>query len=112
MTAMCALTMCILCLTGCSWLQLDNAKYYMLIVPERYLTNLNVSVADTTNYYVELKTALENISEEAAIKKLYSSKLYAVLEKEETKVWQYSTHMLYSLFEQEEKNGDIQFPDV
>ena len=38
--------------------------------------------------------------------------LYQALEKEETKVWQYSTHMLYSLFEQEEKNGDIQFPDV
>ena len=34
------------------------------------------------------------------------------LENEETKVWQYSTHMLYSLFEQEEINGDIQFPDV
>jgi len=35
---------------------------------------------------------------------LYSSKLYATLEKEETKAWQYSTQMLYSLFEQEEKN--------
>ena len=44
----------------------DNANYYMLIVPERYLTNLNVSVADTTNYYVELKTKLEAISEDAA----------------------------------------------
>ena len=54
----------------------------------------------------------QNISEEDAVKKLYSSKLYAALEKEETKVWQYSTQMLYSLFEQEEKNGDIQFPDV
>ena len=54
----------------------------------------------------------QNISEEEAIKKLYSSKLYAALEKEETKVWQYSTQMLYSLFEQEEKKGDIQFPDV
>lgn len=54
----------------------------------------------------------QNISEEAAIKKLYSSKLYAALENETTKVWQYSTQMLYSLFEQEEKNGEIQFPDV
>lgn len=54
----------------------------------------------------------QNISGEEAIKKLYSSKLYAALENEETKVWQYSTHMLYSLFEEEEKNGYIQFPDV
>lgn len=61
---------------------------------------------------VSLIAEKQNISEEAAIKKLYASKLYAALEKEETKIWQYSTPMLYSLFEQEEKNGDIQFPDV
>lgn len=61
---------------------------------------------------VSLISEKQNISEEAAIKKLYSSKLYAALEKEETKVWQYSTHMLYNLLEQEEKTGEIQFPDV
>lgn len=54
----------------------------------------------------------ENISEESAIKKLYSSKLYAALENEETKVWQYSTNMLLYLFENEEKTGEISFPDV
>ena len=54
----------------------------------------------------------QNISYEEAIKKLYVSKLYATLEKEETKVWQYSTQMLYSLFEQEEQTGTICFPDV
>ena len=54
----------------------------------------------------------QNISHEEAINKLYASKLYAALEKEETKVWQYSTQMLYSLFEQEEQTGTICFPDV
>ena len=54
----------------------------------------------------------QGITEEEAIRKLYCSKLYAALEKEETKLWQYSTQMLYSLFEQEEKTGNIQFPDV
>lgn len=54
----------------------------------------------------------QNISGEGAITKLYASKLYEVLENEETKVWQYSTEMLYFLFEQEEKTGTIQFPDV
>ena len=54
----------------------------------------------------------QNISNEAAITKLYASKLYAALENEDTKVWQYSTQMLYSLFEQEEKTGTIEFPDV
>lgn len=61
---------------------------------------------------VSLISKKQNISEEEAIKKLYSSKLYAILENEETKVWQYSTQMLYSLFEQEQKNGTIRFPDV
>lgn len=42
----------------------------------------------------------------------YNSKLYATLEQEDTKVWQYSTDMLYLLFEQEEKTGKIEFPDV
>ena len=54
----------------------------------------------------------QKISHEEAIKKLYTSELYAVLEKEDTKVWQYSTQMLYSLFEQEEQTGTIRFPDV
>lgn len=54
----------------------------------------------------------QNISEEAAICKLYASQLYSVLEREETKLWQYSTQMLYSLLEQEEQIGTIRFPDV
>lgn len=53
-----------------------------------------------------------NITEDEAITKLYASKLYALLEQEDTKLWQYSTEMLYSLFEQEEKTGTIIFPDV
>lgn len=54
----------------------------------------------------------QKISHKEAIIKLYNSKLYSELESEETKLWQYSTQMLYSLFEQEVKNGTIQFPDV
>lgn len=54
----------------------------------------------------------QKITEEAAVLKLYGSKLYAALEQEETKVWQYSTHMLYSMFEQEEKTGEFRYPDV
>lgn len=54
----------------------------------------------------------QSITHTDAIKRLYASKLYAALENEETKVWQYSTQMLYSLFEQEEQGGTIHFPDV
>ena len=61
---------------------------------------------------VNMIATKQNITEEETIIKLYGSKLYAALEQEETKVWQYSTHMLYSLFEQEENTGNFQFPDV
>ena len=61
---------------------------------------------------VSMIATKQNITNEEAIVKLYSSKLYEALEVEETKVWQYSTHLLYSLFEQEELTGVIEFPDV
>lgn len=54
----------------------------------------------------------QNVKAEEAVKKLYNSQLYAALEKEETKLWQYSSQMLYSLFEQELSSGKIEFPDV
>ena len=62
--------------------------------------------------FVGMITKKENISENDVIIKLYNSRLYAVLEQEDTKVWQYSTEMLYSLFEQEEQTGKVEFPDV
>ena len=57
-------------------------------------------------------TDKQGVSEEDAIKQLYASKLYAALEQEETKVWQYSTDMLYALYEQEMSTGEVIFPDV
>lgn len=54
----------------------------------------------------------QNISETEALNMLYSSKLYSVLEQEDTKLWHYSTEMLYQLLEQELQNGNIVFPDV
>ncbi len=54
----------------------------------------------------------QDISEEDAIRKLYTSKLYAALEQEDTKVWQYSTDMLYELLDEENESGSLQFPDV
>ena len=54
----------------------------------------------------------QKITESDALNKLYSSKLYGLLEKEETKVWQYSTNMLYSLLVKEEQTNNLVFPDV
>lgn len=54
----------------------------------------------------------QGLTEAETIRILYSSKLYSLLEDEETKLWHYSTDMLYSLFVQEQTSGEINFPDV
>lgn len=61
---------------------------------------------------VAMISAKRNVSENEAIRLLYASKVYEALEKEETKLWQYSTPMLYSLLEQEWNSGTIRYPDV
>jgi len=42
---------------------------------------------------------------------LYRSGLYAALEKEETKVWQYSTEKLYDLYLEEKQTGKLELPE-
>lgn len=54
----------------------------------------------------------QNTSEDEAITKLYSSKLYAMLEQEDMKVWYYSTLTLYEMLVEEEATGKFEFPDV
>ena len=50
-------------------------------------------------------------SENEAIERFTGSKLYSYLEKEETKVWQYSALMLAQLFN-EERTGRLSLPEV
>ena len=45
------------------------------------------------------------------IERFTNSKLYSYLEKEETKVWQYSAFMLAELFN-EERSGRLTLPEV
>ena len=61
---------------------------------------------------VKMIASKRQIAEKDAIKLLYTSKLYATLEQEDTIVWQYSTPMIYSLLEQERNSGMISYPDV
>ena len=50
-------------------------------------------------------------NEDTVMEALYSSELYAVLEKEETKVWHYSVTMLHELFVEERTTGKLTLPD-
>ena len=50
-------------------------------------------------------------SEDFAMERFTQSKLYSYLEREETKVWQYSAYMLAQLFN-EERAGRLSLPGV
>lgn len=52
-----------------------------------------------------------NWDEDLAIERFTQSKVYSYLEREETKVWQYSTLMLLELFN-EERTGSFMWPEV
>ena len=54
---------------------------------------------------------LNGWSENEAIERFTSSKLYSYLEREETTVWQYSSLMLAQLFN-EERTGRLFLPEV
>ncbi len=53
----------------------------------------------------------KQLEEDAAVDKLYSSALYAALEQEKTKVWHYSVPMLYDLWDEECKSGELILPE-
>ncbi len=75
---------------------------------ERSFETLLYSI--TANVTSKIMT-LNNWEEDEAIERFTSSKLYSFLEKEETKVWQYSALMLAELFN-EERSGRLVFPEV
>lgn len=54
---------------------------------------------------------LNNWSENETIERFMSSKLYSLLEEENTKMWHYSSLMLAQLFV-DEQNGKLSLPEV
>lgn len=75
---------------------------------EQFDTLLPLIITDLISMIVDR----QKLSEQDAIRLLYHSKLYASLELENTKLWQYSTPMLYSLLEQELSGNGLCYPDV
>lgn len=78
------------------------------MTPEQFTAMMPYICADLVGAIAQKK----NIPESEALAQLYASRLYAALEQEDTKLWQYSTEMLYALFDQELRTGQLTFPDV
>ena len=72
-----------------------------------YETLLYSITSSVVNRIIEMN----NWSEDEALERFTSSKLYTYLEREETKVWQYSSLMLAELFN-EERSGRLVLPEV
>ena len=52
----------------------------------------------------------EGLSEIDATESFYNSRVYSVLEREETKLWHLSPKALYELYKQEQVEGRIDWP--
>ena len=77
---------------------MDKAKFgamLMLIVPQ----------------VIQLMIQHYGYDEVAASRQFYVSQVYALLEQEETKLWQLSPLMLFHMYDEELKTGSITFPE-
>ena len=60
---------------------------------------------------VKLIVENKNLDEIEASDVFYQSKVYEKLEQEDTKLWHLSPLTLYNMFEEEQKTGEITFPE-
>ena len=52
-----------------------------------------------------------NVNEIEASRSFYESKVYSLLEQEDTKVWHFSPLTLFNMYDEETKTGHITFPE-
>ena len=60
---------------------------------------------------VDIIVREEHLSDIEAINVFYQSETYALLEKEETKVWHYSPLAIYHIWKNERETGKIELPE-
>ncbi|MDR1170483.1 MAG: hypothetical protein LBK97_06595 [Prevotellaceae bacterium] len=60
---------------------------------------------------IEILIKERHILLQDALTYLYSSQLYSLLEREETKMWYYSPKMLISILDSEKETGILTFPE-
>jgi hypothetical protein len=73
--------------------------------------DLGAVLAFITPGILQLLINNRKITSEAASILLYNSKLYRLLEEEDTKLWHLSYPILYDMLEEELTTGDITFPE-
>ena len=51
------------------------------------------------------------LDEMTASREFYESKVYSLLEQEDTKMWHFSPLTLFNMFDEEKRTGDFQMPE-
>lgn len=51
------------------------------------------------------------LDEMTASREFYESKVYSLLEQEDTKLWHFSLLTLFNMFDEEKRTGDFQMPE-
>lgn len=60
---------------------------------------------------IHLITERYSCDEVNASKEFYNSKVYSLLEQEETKLWHFSALTLFNMYDEEKKTGIFTFPE-
>lgn len=79
----------------------------MFMDENKFVSILPLVVGGLTNKIIEEMHSRED----EVFNNLYTSKLYAALEKEETKVWTYSVPKLFELYQTEMNTGKLELPE-
>jgi len=72
--------------------------------------SFNSFMALHTHPIIDSFASLRDISKREALDLFYNSKLYKLYEREDTKLWHFSTITLRDLLNQEITSGQIEFP--
>ena len=60
---------------------------------------------------IQLIIKNESLNETQASCEFYKSKVYELLEQEDTKLWHFSPLTLFNMFDEEKKTGNFEFPE-
>lgn len=72
---------------------------------------LSVVLGVTIPKIIELIVENSGMTDLEATESFYGSRVYTMLEDEETKLWHLSPLTLYNMYDEEQKTGTITFPE-
>lgn len=80
----------------------------MMLTEEKFSALLGIAIVPQV---IDIITQEEHLSDVVSIRLFYQSETYALLEKEETKIWHYSPLTIYHIWKIEQETGKIVLPE-